>query len=44
MTDVMVFEHLFQVYKDLEVEVETRGFGNRAEAETIVEEARVRAG
>ena len=34
-------EHFFQVYKDLEEEkVETRGFGNRAEAEVIVEEAR----
>ena len=33
-------EHFFQVYKDLEAEkVETRGFGNRAEAEVIVEEA-----
>ena len=31
-------EHFFQVYKDLEEEkVETRGFGNRAEAEVIVE-------
>jgi inorganic pyrophosphatase len=30
-------EHFFQVYKDLEAEkVETRGFGNRAEAEVIV--------
>ena len=38
-------EHFFQVYKDLEAEkVETRGFGNRAEAEVIVEEARARAG
>ncbi len=38
-------EHFFQVYKDLEAEkVETRGFGNRAEAEVIVQEARERAG
>ena len=38
-------EHFFQVYKDLEAEkVETRGFGNRAEAELIVEAARERAG
>ena len=38
-------EHFFQVYKDLEAEkVETRGFGNRAEAEVIVDEARARAG
>jgi inorganic pyrophosphatase len=38
-------EHFFQVYKDLEAEkVETRGFGNRSEAEAIVEEARTRAG
>ena len=30
-------EHFFQVYKDLEAEkVETRGFGNRSEAEAIV--------
>jgi inorganic pyrophosphatase len=37
-------EHFFQVYKDLEAEkVETRGFGNRAEAEVIVDEARARA-
>jgi len=37
-------EHFFQVYKDLEEEkVETRGFGNRAEAVRIVAEARVRA-
>jgi inorganic pyrophosphatase len=37
-------EHFFQVYKDLEEEkVETRGFGNRSEAETIVDEARARA-
>jgi inorganic pyrophosphatase len=36
-------EHFFQVYKDLEAEkVETRGFGNRAEAETVVDEARER--
>ena len=37
-------EHFFQVYKDLEEEtVETRGFGNRSEAEAIVDEARARA-
>src|SRR3954469_23113630 len=38
-------EHFFQVYKDLEEKkTETRGFGNRAEAETIIAEARARAG
>ena len=38
-------EHFFQVYKDLEDEkVETRGFGNRSEAERLVAEARDRAG
>jgi inorganic pyrophosphatase len=38
-------EHVFQVYKDFEAEkAETRGFGNRAEAEVIVDEARIRAG
>jgi inorganic pyrophosphatase len=38
-------EHFFQVYKDLEeAKVETLGFGNRAEAERIVTEARERAG
>ena len=38
-------EHFFQVYKDLEEEkIETRGFGNRAEAELVIEEARARAG
>jgi len=37
-------EHFFQVYKDLEEEkVETRGFGNRSEAESLVDEARDRA-
>ena len=37
-------EHFFQVYKDLEEKkVETRGYGNRAEAARIVEEARARA-
>ena len=37
-------EHFFQVYKDLEeVKVETRGYGNRADAERIVGEARARA-
>ena len=34
-------EHFFQVYKDLEEgKTETRGFGNRADAEQIIEEAR----
>ena len=34
-------EHFFQVYKDLEEgKTETRGFGNRADAELIIEEAR----
>ena len=37
-------EHFFQVYKDLEEgKTETRGFGNRAEAERVIEEARTRA-
>ena len=37
-------EHFFQVYKDLEEEkVETRGFGNRSEAEALVDAARARA-
>ena len=37
-------EHFFQVYKDLEQEkVETRGYGNRADAEQVVAEARARA-
>ena len=37
-------EHFFQVYKDLEEKkTETRGFGNRAEAESVIEEARARA-
>ena len=37
-------EHFFQVYKDLERhKTETRGFGNRAEAEVVIEEARARA-
>ena len=36
-------EHFFQVYKDLEEKkTETRGFGNRAEAEVIIAEARER--
>ena len=36
-------EHFFQVYKDLEEKkTETRGFGNRAEAETVIDEARRR--
>jgi inorganic pyrophosphatase len=38
-------EHFFQVYKDLgEAKVETHGYGNRAEAERVVAEARARAG
>jgi len=38
-------EHFFQVYKDLEEEkIETRGFGNRAEALRFIAEARERAG
>ena len=37
-------EHFFQVYKDLEeAKVETRGYGNRADAERVVAEARARA-
>jgi inorganic pyrophosphatase len=37
-------EHFFQVYKDLEeAKVETHGFGNRADAERVVAEARARA-
>ena len=37
-------EHFFQVYKDLETaKVETRGFGNRVEAERLIAEARERA-
>jgi inorganic pyrophosphatase len=37
-------EHFFQVYKDLEAKkTETRGFGNRAEAERVIAEARTRA-
>lgn len=36
-------EHFFQVYKDLEAEkTETRGYGNRAEAERVIDEARGR--
>jgi inorganic pyrophosphatase len=36
-------EHFFQVYKDLEKkQTTTRGFGNRAEATTIIEEALAR--
>jgi inorganic pyrophosphatase len=38
-------EHFFQVYKDLEAaKTETRGFGNRADAEAIIAAARDRAG
>ena len=38
-------EHFFQVYKDLETgkSTETRGFGNRAEAEELIAAARRRA-
>jgi inorganic pyrophosphatase len=37
-------EHFFQVYKDLERhKTETRGFGNRAEAEDVIAAARARA-
>ena len=37
-------EHFFQVYKDLEEgKTETRGFGNRAEAELVIDQARERA-
>ena len=37
-------EHFFQVYKDLEEKkTETRGFGNRAEAERVLDEARRRS-
>ena len=38
-------EHFFQVYKDLEVgkgRTETHGFGGRADAERVVEDARAR--
>jgi len=36
-------EHFFQVYKDLERhKTETRGFGNRAEAELVIAAARDR--
>ncbi|MFN2628812.1 MAG: inorganic diphosphatase [Gaiellaceae bacterium] len=38
-------EHFFQRYKELEAKkTETRGFGNRSEAEAIIAEARQRAG
>jgi inorganic pyrophosphatase len=37
-------EHFFQVYKDLERhKTETRGFGNRAEAEYVIADARARS-
>jgi inorganic pyrophosphatase len=37
-------EHFFQVYKDLEEKpTETKGFGNRAEALEVLEDARARA-
>ena len=36
-------EHFFQVYKDLERhKTETRGFGNRAEADVVIAAARAR--
>ena len=36
-------EHFFQVYKDLEEKkTETRGYGNRVEAEQVIDEARRR--
>jgi inorganic pyrophosphatase len=36
-------EHFFQVYKDLEEKkTETRGYGNRVEAEQVIDEARQR--
>jgi inorganic pyrophosphatase len=36
-------EHFFRRYKELEHKpTETRGFGNRSEAEQIIREARVR--
>jgi inorganic pyrophosphatase len=37
-------EDFFQVYKDLEQKTETRGFGNRSEAEQFIVEARERFG
>ena len=38
-------EHFVQVYQDLEEKkTETRGFGNRAEAEDVIEAARARRG
>jgi inorganic pyrophosphatase len=37
-------EHFFQVYKDLEgATTETAGFGNRSDAERLLEESRARA-
>ena len=39
-------EHFFQVYKDLEVgkgQTVTQGFGNRTDAEHVVDAARARA-
>jgi inorganic pyrophosphatase len=37
-------EHFFQVYKDLErKKTSTRGFGNRAEAQVVIDAARARA-
>jgi inorganic pyrophosphatase len=37
-------EHFFQVYKQLEKrKTDTRGFGNRADAERLIAEARLRA-
>ena len=38
-------EHFFQVYKDLEgKQTETSGFGNRAEAQAMIEACRARVG
>jgi inorganic pyrophosphatase len=37
-------EHFFQVYKDLEQKkTETFGFGNRADAERVIDQARAQA-
>jgi len=44
MTLLNEIEHFFQVYKDLERhKTETRGFGNRAEAEEVIVRSRARA-
>jgi inorganic pyrophosphatase len=38
-------DHFFRVYKDLEAKkVDTHGFGDRAEAERVIADARARAG